>query len=132
MARNNQWPVVSPVDDNGDPIGVPFLGTAASAIGPFTATTTSRNAPISGLTAGGQVRIVADTDVRIEFGSANTVAATTPAVGALTGSTYAVTAGSRRVKPGIEVLSAPVGTTHVAFKTDTGTAVVEFDTGKGS
>lgn len=88
------------------------------------ATTTSANVAISGLTAGGQVRISnGSADVRVEFGSANTVTATTPAGG---------TGGSLQVKAGsVEMFSVPAGTTHVAAKADAGTSTVEFTPGTG-
>lgn len=118
--------VVSTIEDASSP-ALTRLGAFAPSVAAtvqIAATTTSANVAISGLTAGGQVRVSnGSADVRVEFGSANTVTATTPAGG---------TGGSLQVKAGsVEMFSVPAGTTHVAAKADAGTSTVEFTPGTG-
>jgi hypothetical protein len=115
--------------------GGAFVGDAASTIGPFPVTTTSANAPISGLTNGRQVRIAntGGAGVRIAFGTDNTIVATTPAPGTLASARYTGgTAGSKLIAAGaVEVLGAPAGAAFIAFKTDAGTSTIEFTPGEG-
>lgn len=81
------------------------------------ATTTTGSVAISGLTAGGQVRVANGVgDVRIEFGTSGVTA---------TAASLIVRAGS------VEMFSVPSGTTHVAAKTDSSTTTVEFTPGTG-
>lgn len=112
----------------------PFQGLPASTIGPFTATTTSANAPIDGLEGGGQIRILntGSANCRIAFGKDNTAAVTVPTAGVKTGLTYAPTKGSKNTIAGSnEILSAPPGTKFIAFACDTGTTTMEFTPGQG-
>jgi hypothetical protein len=115
--------------------GGAFLGNALSTVGPFPVTTTSANAPISGLTNGGQLRVVntGAAGVRIAFGADNTIVATTPTPGTLASAKYTGGAAGSKIVPAgaIEILTAPPGTAFIAFKTDSGASTIEFTPGEG-
>jgi hypothetical protein len=113
-----------------------FTPVTAKTAGAMPAATTSAAVALTGLGgSGGQVRVAVtgSAGVRVEFGIDATVTATTPTPGSLVGSVYtAPTRGSLFVPAGaVEILSAPAGTTYVAFKTDSGTSTVEFTPGMG-
>ncbi|GJD92917.1 hypothetical protein [Methylobacterium iners] len=73
-----------------------------------------------------QVRIVNNgpSDCRVEFGKADTVAATKPVVGGALGSVL-LKAGT------VEIFSVPPNTTHIATLGETGNAALEVTPGVG-